>query len=205
MGYFGHTGLDNDDALDWIGELGDGVTAAGLRKAFRAYKRFRPRTQKRFTPNQIEENIRLALISDLEDPPRWWSKSGKPLIELLQQTEREVRDDLESGRYLERQYGPVEQALAAAEVVASWGGRPPAKVHPAAKKMLRKLPSGPVPIALLDAIDVVSAVSKNPRYQKMREFYLNAFLEVSGGSDSMAGVKDIIERLRDVKSSMVRT
>jgi hypothetical protein len=202
MGYFGRTGFDNDDALDWIGGLGANVMPNSLKRAFAAYKRYRPTDQKRFTQAQIEENIRLALISDLEDPPEWWSKSGKSLMELLQQTEKEVRGDLESGRYLERRYGPVEQALAAAELVAAWGGNPPETIHPAVKKVLKNLPATPVPKALInEAIEVVSAISKNSRYKRMREFYLDAFPEVTGGSDSMIGVKDILKRLQAIKSA----
>ena len=205
MGYFGHTGFDNDDALDWLSQLGDRVTIDALKRALTAYKRYRPKDQRRFTQREIEENIRLALISDLEDPPKWWTKSGKPLIQLLQQTEREVRDDLESGRYLDRQYGPVEQALAAAELVSCWGGKPPAKVHPAVKKLLRQLPSLAIPKPLLDeAIDVVDAVSKNLRYGKMRKFYLPASPELSGGPDSMSGVRDTLARLQAIRSSFAK-
>lgn len=198
MGYFGHSGFDNDDALDWLGGIGGGVTGA-ISRALNDYLRYArsPPAPEHLSKAEIAEIIEAVVRFNKENPPGWWRRSGKPKAQHLEEIEQELREKYSSGRYLNEEYGPVEIALAAAELTATLAGQPPADLSPTAAELVRRYSAERIQASLLKkAANVVEQVLRNRRYARMRKFYLEAFPDVSGGADSMRAVKDLLNRLR---------
>jgi len=199
MGYFGGGSFENDDALDWLGEVTPRNAVTRIRKALTDAVRYSPSSVRKWTKQQIA----LFVESDLEpyqsgalSPPEDWNGS---VAEFVNKLRRESQDYVESERYIDEQYGPMELAIAAAEIVAIWGGREAgiesAYAQPAVE-VCKSLRAKKVPVPLLElARDAIRKVLANKRYRRMRSFYLEAFPRISGGDDNLLPVKDLQARL----------
>ena len=199
MGHFGHSGFDTDDAMDWLAEFGGSFDTSKISKAFRAYERYvaGDSENETLTSEQIERVIAIDLKFWRDYPPKDWRESGLSLEAWLQTEQERLRERYYSGAYLDDDYGPVEPALAAAELVAAVAGVPPATVPREAEMLARKTTR--ISRRTLDrAAKVVEHILSNEKYRRMRAKFLGAFPAFSGGDDAMAGVKDLYERLRRV-------
>jgi hypothetical protein len=205
MGYFGPTSFENDDAMDWLGERAAKALRPSIKSALSAYPKYLKSGRKgdRLSKRQIEELISMLLESWQEDPPEDWKRRRKPIKSLLEEEERKLRDEYYSGRYLDKEYGPIEPAIAAAELVAGWGGCPGTKYPREARQLLVRVAPARPPLVLVEsAIDVMLQIIKDNRYRRMRTFYLDSFQDVTGGDDKMAALKDLIARLKCVARNL---
>jgi len=202
MGYFGHSAFDNDEAMDWLATISRASAAARIRRALNSYISFVKAGAKPelATPEYIDSIVEDVRESHTKFPPKWWLDSGRPLDEHLQEEELELRDHFASGRYLDEQYGPAEEALAAAEAVAVFGGFPPENLSQDTRSVLQSL--GPISLSreIVDsAVTAAELLLADSRYCKMREFFLRAFPEVSGGDDAMSHIENLLQRLRKLR------
>ncbi|MDN5924873.1 MAG: DUF4259 domain-containing protein [Xanthomonadales bacterium] len=206
MGYLGKGAFDNDDAADWLASLKQRLANKQLAKALQAALDFSPDLIVPWSDEKIENFIRGGLayyVKGIIPLPPEWQASGRSLEEFLEQEEKEEREYFASGRYLDEQYGPMEVAIAAAEMVAMWGGQATGEVTPysqAAWNLVDTLKRKPVPVELVQlAIASIEKVLVNERYRRMRAFYLEAFPDMSGGDDAMAAVQDLFARLKRIE------
>ena len=197
MGHFGHSGFDTDDAMDWLAEFDSSLDSSKISKAFRAYERYVAGDSEgeTLTHEQIERVITGALKFWRDYPPNDWRESGMSLEAWLQSEEKRLRERYYSGAYLDDDYGPVETALAAAELVAAAAGVPSATM-PCEAATLAKQAARMNRRTIDRAAKVVELILSNEKYRRMRAKFLGAFPTFSGGDDAMAGVKDLHERLR---------
>ncbi len=203
MGYFGHSAFDNDEAMDWLATVSRANAGARIRKALNSYISFVKAGAKPelATPEYIDSIVEDVRESHTRFPPKWWLESGRPLDELLKEEELELRDHFASGRYLDEQYGPAEEALAAAEAVAVLGGIPPEDLSQETRNALQSL--GPVSLTrgiVESAVTAVELLLADSRYCKMRGFFLSAFPMVSGGNDAMSHIENLLHRLQTLRS-----
>jgi len=203
MGYFGSGAFDNDDARDWLASAKGKLSSATLSRPLSKYEKFAregPGTSERMTREQIERVVAGQISFWRQDPPPNWEKEAKTLEEWLQREESRKRDYYSSGQYLDREYGPVEAALAAAELIASLSGNPgnglPDEVDSMLQSNAMLIPS----TALIKrAAVVVKEILSNDRYRRMRAAFLNAFPEASGGDDEMRSIESLLKRLQSAE------
>src|SRR5512146_2403235 len=152
MGYFGPTSFENDEAMDWLAERATKALTGSIKSALTAYPKYLKSGRKgdRLSRKQIEELISMLLESWEEDPPEDWKRSRKPIKSLLEEEERKLRDEYYSGRYLDKEYGPIEPAIAAAELVAGWGGCPGTKYPREARQLLAHAAPARPPLMLVE-------------------------------------------------------
>lgn len=170
MGYLGKSVLGNDRALEWLREL---------------------------SPSNVKARIKAALCNYI----RWNEKDRKAssqyLIDHLASVA--IQTDLEAGKFPGEECGPVEEALAAAELVCCWNRKTDAALgeeKEAIEKLLLTLRRKHVPEQLRGlSIAVVEKALFSERYQRMRKFYLNEFPDVSGSDDPMAAIRILLCRL----------
>lgn len=201
MGYFGKNILENDQALDWLGELTARNVRGRIRKAFVRFIAWEPRDETVYSQDDIELRIGYAIAHDRKFLPGHRKVSGAEAESMVQAAAAEYRSYLESGRYLDERYGPAEEALAAAELVRQWitpDGSVSECEETAAilESLRRKQPESDLVDLATRAVD--KALSSE-RYQRMRKFYLEAFPNMSGGDDSMAAVKELREDLERMR------
>lgn len=206
VGYFGANSFENDDAADWIATLRPRTAVRRIEDALRAASDFSQTEAPRWSQEKIESFVSRGLEpyrSGILKPPEDWRKTGRSLTEFLEHKEKTEREYFSSGRYLDEQYGPVEVAIAAAEVVAMWGGQPNGADTPydrIAAELVEQLKRKAVATDLVQlARECVKKILSNARYERMRKFYLDAFPGVSRGDDSMGSVRDLLERLNRIE------
>jgi hypothetical protein len=204
MSYFGCAAFENDDALDWLA----GVTRANaerkIRKGIADYLAYvnKGAVPEPLTAEQIEGIVEDVRDSHRRFPPKSWIGSGRPIDKLLDEEETEIRDRYKSGRYLDEQYGPVEIAVAASELVSILAGSGPRNLPENVAEFAITLRDLKLPLDILDkAISAIRLVLSNDRYRRMRAFHLAAFPDVSGGDDDMASICELLDRLLAAASS----
>lgn len=198
MGYFGSNSFDNDDAADWLRQVTPRNAVTRIRKALKSARNFSPGDVPRHSREQLEDVIASSLAWCRANPPEHWKTSGRTLENHLEEESRILDLRYRKGQYLDEQYGPIEAAIAAAELVAVWAGKPNSTVnYPSeAMRVVNVLATKPVPGDLLvEARQTVEIILANDRFQRMRSFYLSAFPDLSGGDDQMIAIRDLAKRL----------
>lgn len=208
MGYFGCDILENDKAMDWLDETPVRSAPKRIEATIRKYLAWTRRDERRFSQKDIDEMVEREISHDRKYPPAEWKTTGIPIEELVQEEAKKFRHHLESGRYLDEEYGPAEEALAAAYLVKEWGGardRKEVSTLEDCERLVLALSKKPLPLELLDlAIAAVEKALACERYQRMRGFYLQSFPEITGNDDQMMAVKDLhgcLRRARGQKST----
>jgi len=205
MAYWGPQAFQNDQAADWVGELTRQNASKRIRRALVDVINFSAEDIQRWSKDKIDRFVE-RIVCDLRDkPPLEWKESGKTLEAFLADVERDLRDEYESERYLSKRYGPIEEGLAAAELPAIWGNRPPPRTPPyddRAYELTAVLRRKLVPEDLLRlARNVVRRTLSSEPYRSMREFYRGLPEGSRDGDDVMAAVKNLAARLEQIKSS----
>lgn len=199
MGYFSASPLGNDDALDWLAQVPSRNPLQPIRAAVRAYLKHANGESKPepYSAEEIEEIIQGVRESHTKFPPKWWLDSGREVPQMLDEEEKALREHFVSGRYLDEEYGPVEEFLAAAELLAIACGYPSSDATEAVREAASAIARKDVPKAIWDeVIRGLEHVLSNEAYRRMRQFYLDAFPETSGGSDDMQAVRNLLTRVR---------
>jgi hypothetical protein len=208
MGYFGHLAFENDVALDWLSALTERNALRAIKKACRDSISFNPGDVEPYSPEEIDELVGKLLAYYKQNPLQAWKVSGRTLEDHLLEIETENRERYNSGRYLDEEYGPIEPAIAAGELVALWNGALTAQKSVYAKdaqRLVSKLARKPCPAEVISlAREALERIVVSERYIAMRNFYLGAFADLSGGDDSMQGVTDILNRLRSLDASATK-
>ena len=199
MGYLGPGSFDNDQAMDWLADFRDSISMRKLTAPISAYEKYLregPTPAMTLSQTQIEQIISAQLAFWRQYPPPGWEREAPTIDEWLADEESRKREFYGSKRYLDEEYGPVEIAIAASELIAALGGFP-APVYPAeVTDVLRACKSLKVKIAHVSrAKDVVDGVLDNHRYYRMRTMFLDAFPKVTRGADDMTEVKKLRDRL----------
>ena len=206
MGYFGQSAFENDEAVDWMQSIkGRRCTKQALLRPLKRYLAFKPGADKRpLTQDQIESLIQWGIQALRSEPPAGWKGSGRSIEQHLAEVERTEREHYLSGRYVDEQYGPVEPALAAAEIIAVLSEHPPASISSLAAELITGCAVRPDGDVIELALRCVREILANERYKRMRAFYLQAFPDVSGGDDGMRAVKDLLKRLQRARESKAK-
>ena len=200
MGYFGGNILDNDKAMDWLDATSSRSSSRRIEASIKSYISWSGRNGRRFSQDDIEEMVERAIRHDRKYPPSHWKGMNRPTEELIQESALRYREHLESGRYLDEEYGPAEEALAAAYLVKEWGGaraRKEVSTLEDCERLVLALSKKPLPLELLDlAIAAVEKALACERYQRMRGLYLQSFPEITRNDDQMMAVNDLLASLR---------
>jgi hypothetical protein len=144
----------------------------------------------------------LSYSKDDPPPPNNPIYKGLTNGEWLLKFENDLKEKYYSGRYLDEEYGPVEEALAAAEIVALWGGcelRPMEDDDETVIHILGFLKTKPCDKETLQmSIGAVQAILDNKSYYNMRKWWLDPDDEFD--FDHMREVKLSLERLKSIKN-----
>jgi hypothetical protein len=193
MGYFGTGSFENDPALDWLPGLTPKNLSLRLRKTLLSAQRFKPENVKPYSRDEIEDLVGKLVSYYRTNPLPAWEQDADSQIKSI---EAETREHFVSGRYLDEEYGPLEEAIAASEVIAIWAGvgKLGAPYSDLVEKVLSSLSRKRPPAELAElAVQVLGSILANKRYARMREFFLSS----SGLVDSdMKAVRDLRQRIK---------
>ena len=199
MAYFGIQILENDKALDWIDALPTRSPAKRVERALSDYIDWKRGNEAPLSQSDIDRLVDYAIQHDRKYPLSHWKNSNRQIEEWIQDDARKYREELEAGKYLDEEYGPAEEALAAAYLVRAWGfaqERGEISTIEECESHLRTLSKKPLRSDLLNlAISAVEKALASEHYRRMRKFYLEAFPAVSGDDDQMRTVNELLHDL----------
>ncbi|MCB1584462.1 MAG: hypothetical protein R3E90_14835 [Marinicella sp.] len=203
MAYYGEGTFDNDTAFDWLEECTSRNIKRRFKKAFSDIAKYDDTDKKPWSREKIDNFIDKLIRSYQADSPPPVNNpryNQLPAGEWLKKWEEDLKDEYYSGRYLDEEYGPVEEALAAGEVVALWGGcepRPMEDDDETVRYILDFLGKKPLDKDILKlAIEAVQVVLNNKSYHNMRKWWLDPDNEYD--FDHMREVNLLMERLKSL-------
>lgn len=191
--------------MDWLDATSSRSSSRRIEASMKSYLSWSDADGRRFSQDDIEEMVERAIRHDRKYPLPHWKQINKPAEELVQESALRYREHLESGRYLDEEYGPAEEALAAAYLVKEWGcalDKKEVSTLEDCERLVLALSKKPLPVEFLDlAIAAVEKALACERYQRMRRFYLQSFPEITGNDDQMMAVNDLHASLRGLMRS----